>query len=73
MTWQADRRLYLTEDQRLVEAGDLDARWLLVAEGGELSDAAAEQYGLTKTKKTKPAADQSETETTPPKTVKPKK
>lgn len=44
--YTADRRLYLTVDDRVVESDDPDARWLLVAEGGELSDQVATRYGL---------------------------
>lgn len=47
MAYLADRRLYVTEDGRMVEAGDPDARWLLVGAGSELSDAVAAKYGLT--------------------------
>ncbi len=46
MPYIADRRLYVTEDDRVVEAGDPDARWLLCAAGSELSDAVAAKYGL---------------------------
>jgi hypothetical protein len=45
----SDRRLYVTADREcLVEEGDPKARFLLVAEGGELSMEEARRYGLVK-------------------------
>lgn len=55
MPYKSDKRLYLTADGRVVEEGDPDAASLLVNEGGELDDATAERYGLTKPAKAAPA------------------
>jgi len=47
----SDRRLFLTADkERVVEDGDVAARFLLVGKGGELPTADAERYGLLKPK-----------------------
>jgi hypothetical protein len=47
----SDRRLFLTADkERVVEDGDVAARFLLVGQGGELPMAEAERYGLVKPK-----------------------
>lgn len=47
MSYTSDKRLYLNEDRtKVVEEGP-EARYLLVNEGGELSDEEAKQYGLT--------------------------
>lgn len=58
------RRLYLNRDKTgVVEEGDPEAAFLLVAEGGELPHEEAEKYGLTtkaapaETKAVKPRAD----------------
>lgn len=40
-------RLCLTEDDRIVLEGDLDARWLYAIPGQEIPLAEAERYGLT--------------------------
>lgn len=49
--WISDRRLFLTADKgRVVEDGDVEARFLLVGQGGELPMAQAERYGLLKPK-----------------------
>jgi hypothetical protein len=48
MPYRSEKRLYLTADGRVVEEGDPDAASLLVNAGGELDDATAERYGLTK-------------------------
>lgn len=48
MTYRSDKRLYLNNDRsKVVEEGDADAAFLLVGEGGEISDQEAKQYGLT--------------------------
>jgi hypothetical protein len=46
MPWKADRRLYLSEDGRVVEEGDEAARTLLIGEGSEMPLADARKYGL---------------------------
>lgn len=43
----ADKRLYLTEDDRLVEEGHPDARWLWCTPGMQVPREQAERYGLT--------------------------
>jgi hypothetical protein len=48
--YTSDRRLWITNDGKLVEEGDPRAALLLVGEGGQLSDEDAERYGLTGTK-----------------------
>lgn len=54
MPFTSDRRIWLTADKsKVVEDGDPAAAFLLVGEGGQLSDEEAEQYGLTE--KAKPA------------------
>lgn len=57
MPYTADRRLYHNADRsRIVEEGDPDAAYLLVAEGAELPDAEAKRLGLDAVKaKSKPA------------------
>src|SRR5262245_57370864 len=43
----SDRRIYLNADRsRVVEEDNPEATFLLVAKGGSLDDATAEQYGL---------------------------
>ena len=45
--WVADRRLYLTKGrERVVEAGDPEAKSLLVGKGAKVTDADCKQYGL---------------------------
>lgn len=45
---KADRRLYLTSDKsRIVEHGDPDGAWLLVAEGRRLYPGVIDRYGLS--------------------------
>lgn len=49
MPYTSDRRIWLNADKtKVVEDGSADAAFLLVGEGGQLSDEEAEQYGLTK-------------------------
>jgi hypothetical protein len=49
--WISPRRLFLTADkERVVEDGDIEARYLLVGKGGEVPMADAERYGLLKPK-----------------------
>jgi len=49
--WISPRRLFLTADrERVVEDGDVEARFLLVGKGGEMPMAEAERYGLLKPK-----------------------
>lgn len=43
----SDKRLYRTLDDRVVSEGDPDAAFLLVGEGGMLSDEDARKYGLS--------------------------
>lgn len=43
-----ERRLYLTEDDRLVEEGDPDGRWLWCTPGMQVPREQAERYGLLK-------------------------
>lgn len=66
IVYTADRRLYVNQDRsRLVEESDPDAYFLLVAEGGGLSDAVARQYGLIedpKPKEKEPTAAEDESE-----------
>jgi hypothetical protein len=46
--FRSAERLYLTEDRKsVVSEGDANARFLLVAEGGEIPEADAKKYGLT--------------------------
>lgn len=45
--WVSPARLYLTADGRVVGEGDPEAAYLLVPEGGVLTDEEAERYGLT--------------------------
>lgn len=65
MPYRSEKRLYLTADRtRVVEEGDSDAAYLLVSEGGEISDQEAKQYGLTGKAKAEPKdADASEADT----------
>jgi len=53
MMWTNDGpNLYWdSEKQHVVEEGDSRARWLLVAEGGQLPLEEAERYGLTADRK----------------------
>lgn len=52
----ANKTLFLTEDrQSVVPEGDPKAKFLLVREGNELSDALAEKYGVKGDKKPAPA------------------
>jgi hypothetical protein len=44
--WTADRRLYLDQDGKVVEADDPNRASLLVAQGGSIPLADAERYGL---------------------------
>jgi hypothetical protein len=45
--YTAHERLYLNADKsKVVKEGDPDARFLLVAEGGEITDDEAREYGL---------------------------
>lgn len=44
--WTADRRLYLDQSGKVVEADDPTRVTLLVAEGGTIPLADAERYGL---------------------------
>jgi hypothetical protein len=47
MSYRSEKRLYLTADrERVVEEGDENAAYLLVAEGGELSDEEVNRYKL---------------------------
>jgi hypothetical protein len=57
MAWISDRRLYLTDDDHVVEDGDPRAARLLVGAGGVLDDATAERYGLTGAKQKATPAD----------------
>ena len=43
---EASKRLYLTEDDRVVSEGDPDARWLYAIPGRSIPDDEAEKYGL---------------------------
>lgn len=45
--WTSPRRLFLTQDGRVVGEHDANAAFLLVGEGGQLDYAEAERYGLT--------------------------
>jgi hypothetical protein len=47
----SDKALWLTEDARVVELGDTEARYVLVGEGGNLPLGVAQALGLTGTKK----------------------
>jgi hypothetical protein len=52
MPFSSDKRLYLTEDKsEVVEEGNPSARFLFVAEGGQVSDEDADRYGLKAPKK----------------------
>jgi hypothetical protein len=51
MPYTADKRLYLTADDKVVEEGDPNAATLLVGVGGQLSDEDAQRYGLVKAEK----------------------
>ena len=44
----AKERLYLTEKDKVVPAGDPRARWLFAAVGSEISAADVKRYGLDK-------------------------
>lgn len=60
MVYTSDKALYVNADKSRVVPGDSpEAAFLLVGEGGQLSDEDAAKYGLTKpeTKEAKPAAD----------------
>lgn len=46
MVYVSDKRLYRTQDGDVVPEGHPDAAFLLVPEGGMLSDEDAERYGL---------------------------
>jgi hypothetical protein len=46
MAFKADRRLWLTEDDRVVDEGDPAARFLLVCEGGEVDAETVKKYDL---------------------------
>lgn len=46
MPWIADRRLYRTADDQVVEEGDERAAFLLVGEGGTVDDETVARYGL---------------------------
>lgn len=60
--WKSDRRLWLTADRsRAVPEDDPEARFLLVTEGGEISEEEAERLGLTG-KKAEPVMAEPESE-----------
>lgn len=42
----SDRRLWLTDDDRVVDEGDPAARFLLVCEGGEVDAETVKKYNL---------------------------
>ncbi len=46
MTFEVDKRLYLTGDDRVVPDGDPDARWLYAVPGKRIPLEDAEKYGL---------------------------
>lgn len=48
MMWISKKRLYTTNDGQVVEEGHPEARFLLVAAGGELPEEVARRYGLLK-------------------------
>lgn len=50
MAYIAEKRLWLDATGKVVQDGDEAAAVLLVGEGGQLSDADANKYGLTDTK-----------------------
>lgn len=54
MPWTADRRLYLTEDDQVVEEGDERATRLLVGAEGVVDDETVKRYKL----KSKPAPEE---------------
>jgi hypothetical protein len=61
MPFTSDRRLYLNADRsKVVEEGDPDSAYLLVGEGGEVSDEDAKQYGLKAPRKSEAKADDAE-------------
>lgn len=52
MTYTASKRIYVNSDRsKVVEANSAEAAFLLVGEGGELSDEDAAKYGLGKSEK----------------------
>lgn len=52
MAYTADRNIYLNADRsKVVEEDSPDAAFLLVAEGSELSDEEAAEYGLKSSRK----------------------
>lgn len=58
--YKADRWLYLTLDKsRVVEEGDPEARFLLLAPGHEMLERDAERYGLLAAKAVEKPADKS--------------
>jgi hypothetical protein len=46
MAFKSDRRLWLTDDDRVVDEGDPAARFLLVCEGGEVDAETVKKYDL---------------------------
>ena len=55
--WVANRDLYLDKDQeKVVEAGDSAAAFLLAREGKLIPEASMEAYNVKKTKSKKPKA-----------------
>lgn len=63
MVYVSDKRLHVNSDKsKVVPEDHPDAAYLLVAEGGELSDEEAAKYGLDKGKKaeSKPAENKAE-------------
>lgn len=54
MAYTSDKRLHVNADRsKIVPENSEDAAYLLVAEGGELSDEEAAKYGLGKKNETK--------------------
>jgi hypothetical protein len=50
MPYKVKERLYTTLDGKVVKEGDPKAAFLLMNEGGELSDEEAQKYGLVEEK-----------------------
>ena len=51
MPYHVKERLYTTLDGKVVKEGDPNAAFLLMSEGGELSDEEAKKYGLVEEEK----------------------
>ncbi|MFI7643736.1 hypothetical protein [Nonomuraea sp. NPDC049400] len=61
-----DKRLYLTEDDRLVEEGNPDGRWLWCTPGMPIPREQAQHYGLLDEPEPEVAAESEQEEEQPP-------